>query len=48
MAYVLTDAQLEQICENSPECGCKCLTCEAFAANYHYHHDDADDDDEDY
>lgn len=48
MAYVLTDEQLERICESSPNCGCNCLKCEAFAANYRYNngYDDLDDDDE--
>lgn len=34
---VLSDSQLEAICERSPECGCKCASCEAFAANRRYH-----------
>ena len=45
MAHVLllTDAQLERICESSPNCGCNCLKCEAFAANYRYNNGDYDD-----
>lgn len=47
MAYVLTDEQLERICERSGDfCGCHCITCEAFAANQRYHNG-YDDDDED-
>ena len=40
MAHVLTitDAQLDAICERSGDmCGCKCASCEAFAANMRYH-----------
>ena len=50
MAYVLTDEQLERICESSPNCGCNCIKCEAFAANWRYHngYDDDDDSDEDW
>lgn len=48
MAYVLNDEQLERICESSPNCGCNCLKCEAFAANYRYNngYDDSDDEDD--
>ena len=50
MAYVLTDEQLERICESSPNCGCKCYNCEAFAANWRYNngYDNEDDSDEDW
>ena len=39
MAYVLelNDFELERICERSPDCGCDCMKCEAFAANMRYH-----------
>lgn len=50
MAYVLDDFQLERICDRSPDCGCNCMKCEAFAANQRFHngdHDDEDDDDYD-
>ena len=50
MAYVLTDEQLDRICERSAGlCGCKCYNCEAFAANWRYNngYDDTDEDDED-
>lgn len=40
MAYTLSDSQLEQICERSPECGCDCMRCQAFAANMRYHQND--------
>lgn len=45
MAYILTDAQLDKICESSPNCGCDCIKCEAFAANWRYNngYDDNDD-----
>lgn len=49
MAYVLSDIELERICERSPDCGCNCMKCPAFAANMRYHdgyNDDEDDDDE--
>lgn len=32
----MTDYQLEQFCERNPHCGCKCMKCEAFAANMRY------------
>lgn len=37
MAFILTDEQLDRICERSPECGCNCGKCEAMAANMRYH-----------
>ena len=40
MAYVL---------DRSPDCGCNCMKCPAFAANMRYHngdHEDEDDDDD--
>jgi len=41
MAYVLSDEQLERICERSEDfCGCDCIRCEAFAANRRYHDED--------
>lgn len=49
MAYVLTDEQLDRICESSPNCGCNCQRCEAFAANWRYNNGyDDDDSDEDW
>lgn len=37
MAYVLTDEQLDRICERSEGlCGNNCAKCEAFAANWRY------------
>ena len=47
MAYVLTDEQLERICESSPNCGCICMKCAAFAANRRFHNGDHEDDDDD-
>ena len=46
MAHVLTltDAQLEAICERSPDCGCNCARCEAFAANMRYNNGDYEND----
>lgn len=46
MAYVLTDFQLDAICERSPHCGCDCRRCEAFAANQRYHNGYDDDEDD--
>ena len=40
MAYLLTDEQLERICDNSPDCGCDCIRCAAFASNMKYHRND--------
>lgn len=40
MAYVLSDFQLDEICERSVDCGCDCIRCEAFAANMRYHEGD--------
>lgn len=34
---VLNDSQLDRLCENSPDCGCDCMRCEAFEANQRYH-----------
>ena len=45
MAYILTDEQLERICERSPECGCNSVKCEAFAANMRFHNGDYMEDD---
>ncbi len=47
MAYVLTDEQLERICERSV-CSCNCIKCEAFAANWRYHNGYEDDENEEY
>lgn len=34
MSYILTDEQLDRICDNSRGvCDCKCLQCPAFGAN---------------
>ena len=33
----ISDSELEKICERSPECGCNCMQCEAFAANRKWH-----------
>ena len=30
----MTEQELNRICERSPECGCNCMECEAFAAYY--------------
>ena len=46
MAYLLTDAQLERICDASPDCGCDCMHCEAFAANYRYNNGYTEDDED--
>lgn len=32
----MDDFELEKFCEHNPDCGCKCLSCPAFAANYRY------------
>ena len=32
--YWMTDAELERFCEANPDCGCNCMKCPAFAANY--------------
>ena len=41
MAYVLSDEQLERLCERSEGlCGYDCIRCEAFAANRRYHEND--------
>lgn len=44
----MDDFELEGFCERNPHCGCNCLKCEAFAANYRYNngYDDFDDDDD--
>jgi len=47
MAFILTDEQLERICERSPECGCNCMKCEAMAANRRWHNGDYEDDEYD-
>lgn len=31
---LMTDAELERFCEANPGCGCDCMKCLAFAANY--------------
>ena len=47
MAYVLTDEQLDRICERSEGlCGCDCIRCEAFAANWRYNNGYDDEDEE--
>ena len=50
--YVLTDEQLERICERSAGlCGNNCRRCEAFQANMRYnegYREEDDDYDEDY
>ena len=45
----MDDLQLERFCEMNPDCGCDCLHCPAFTANYRYNngYDDDDYDDED-
>ena len=46
--YILTDEQLEQICERSAGlCGNNCRTCEAFQANLRWQEGYTDEDDED-
>ncbi|MBO7731851.1 MAG: hypothetical protein J6S67_04845 [Methanobrevibacter sp.] len=48
MAYVLTDEQLDAICNRSADfCGLKCIKCEAFAANMRYHNGDYENDEDD-
>ena len=46
----MDDLQLERFCEMNPDCGCDCLHCPAFAANYRYNNgydgDDYDDEDD--
>ena len=32
----MDDLELEQFCENNPQCGCDCMRCPAFAANMRY------------
>ena len=45
MSFVLTDEQLERICERSEKfCGFNCMKCDAFAANMRYHNGDYEDD----
>lgn len=49
--YVLTDEQLERICERSAGlCGNNCRLCEAFIANMRYNegYEEDDDNDEEY
>lgn len=49
MAYVLTDEQLDRICERSSGlCGNNCTKCEAFAANWRYNNGYEDDENEEY
>lgn len=49
MAFVLSDEQLERICERSERfCGLNCIKCQAFAANMRYHNGDYDNDDDEY
>ena len=49
MAYVLTDEQLDRICERSAGmCGDNCIKCEAFAANWRYNNGYEDDENEEY
>lgn len=45
----MDDLQLERFCEMNHDCGCDCLHCPAFAANYRYNngYDEDDYDDED-
>lgn len=41
MAFILSDEQLERICERSEGlCGLNCRQCEAFQANLLYHKND--------
>lgn len=41
MAFLLTDEQLERICERSEKfCGLNCMKCDAYAANIRYHNGD--------
>lgn len=40
MAYIISDSELERICERSEQtCNCDCYHCEAYWANYKYHND---------
>ncbi len=32
----MSDYELERFCNNNPHCGCDCMNCPAFAANYRY------------
>lgn len=44
----MDDFALERFCENNPDCGCRCMSCPAFAQNRReelgYEDDDDDDD----
>ena len=44
----MDDFALERFCEKNPDCGCRCMSCPAFASNYRTNNglDDDDDDDE--
>lgn len=43
MAFLLTDEQLDRICQASERfCGLNCIKCEAFAANMRYHNGEYD------
>ena len=44
---VMDDYQLDKFCERNPDCGCNCMKCPAFIANYRYNNglDDYDDED---
>lgn len=47
MSYILTDEQLDRICDNSRGvCDCRCLQCPAFCANQRYHLGYTDEDEE--
>ena len=32
----MDDFELEKFCERNPDCGCQCMKCPAFAANYRF------------
>ena len=34
---MLDDFQLERMCNNNPDCGCKCMGCPFFAMNRRWH-----------
>lgn len=45
----MDDFALERFCERNPDCGCNCMKCPAFAANYRYNNGLEDyENDEDY
>ena len=43
---VMDDYHLDKFCERNPDCGCNCMKCPAFIANYRYNNGLDDEDDE--